>query len=56
MESRFLKTICPRCKQRQIIFGKASSKVKCLKCKYLLMKTSGGKAKVRALIKEVLWT
>ena len=53
--SKFLKISCPRCKTRHILFGKSSIKVKCKKCNYLLLKTQGGKAKLRALVKEVLW-
>jgi small subunit ribosomal protein S27e len=53
--SKFLKISCPRCKNRQIIFGKSSLRIKCAKCNYLLVKTLGGKAKVRAIVKEVLW-
>lgn len=56
MESKFLKIGCPRCKQKQVVFGKASSRIKCVKCNYLLMKTRGGKGKIRAFIKEILWS
>ena len=53
-KGRFLKISCPRCRHRQTIFGKSSVKVKCEKCNYLLVKTNGGKARIRAPIKEVL--
>jgi len=53
-KGKFLKISCPRCRHRQIIFGKSSIKVKCGGCNYLLLKTGGGKAKVRAPIKEIL--
>jgi ribosomal protein S27E len=50
----FLKIICPRCSFNTIVYGKCSTNKKCAKCNYLLTKTSGGKAKIRAAIKEVL--
>ncbi|MDO8563460.1 MAG: 30S ribosomal protein S27e [Nanoarchaeota archaeon] len=50
----FLKITCPRCSFSTIVYGKCSTNKKCSKCNYLLTKTSGGKAKIRAPIKEVL--
>lgn len=52
-KSTFLKIRCPRCKSLQIVYGKCSFNVKCEKCNYLLTKSQGGKAKIRALIKEI---
>ncbi|MEM4271915.1 MAG: 30S ribosomal protein S27e [Candidatus Pacearchaeota archaeon] len=52
--SKFLRVVCPRCRKHKMIFGKATLKVKCNACNYLLIKTKGGKAKVRAPVKEVL--
>jgi len=54
-KSKFLRIACPRCRQKQIIFGKSSMKIKCSQCNYMLVKTKGGKSKIRAPIKEVLW-
>ncbi|MEK6898812.1 MAG: 30S ribosomal protein S27e [Nanoarchaeota archaeon] len=54
MKGKFIKIVCPRCKKNQIIFGKASTNVKCKSCNTLLVRTTGGKAKIRAAIKEVL--
>lgn len=53
-ESRFLKVRCPKCKNEQIIFGKASSNVRCLVCGKLLAEPTGGKARVKARVLEVL--
>ena len=53
-ESKFLKVCCPRCKHTQMIFGKASTSVRCDECKMKLVHTQGGKARIRAEIKEVL--
>ena len=54
IKSKFLKIKCPRCKSNYIVFGKATSIIKCAKCNKLLVKTTGGKAKVKAPVKEVL--
>ncbi len=52
--SKFIKIRCPKCKNEQIMFGKASSKVICLVCGKRLAEPTGGKSKVRARILEVL--
>ncbi len=53
-ESKFLRVMCPRCKNNQTIFGKSSTKVKCHNCNKLLVKTTGGKTKIKARINEIL--
>ena len=53
-KSAFLKITCPKCNIDMIVYGKCSLNIKCSKCNYLLTRTSGGKAKIRAPIKEVL--
>lgn len=53
-KSRFIKVRCLKCKNEQIIFEKASSDVKCLKCGEEVAKGSSGKAKLKASLKEVL--
>jgi len=53
-KSKFVRVSCPKCSNEQVIFGKATSNVRCLKCKTQLTKSSGGKAKVRAKVLEVL--
>ena len=52
-KGKFLKTQCPKCKNIQVVFGAASIEVKCNSCGYLLNKSRGGKAKIRAAIREV---
>lgn len=52
-KSKFLKVRC-KCKNEQIIFGKSSSKVKCLVCGKTLAESTGGKIKVKSRILEVL--
>ena len=53
-KSKFLKVECPKCKNEQIIFNKASSNVKCLVCGSELAEVTGGKAKVKAKVIQVL--
>lgn len=53
-ESKFVRVKCSKCKNSQIIFGKASSKVYCTECEGLLALHSGGNAKIRARVEEVL--
>jgi len=52
--SKFIKVRCPKCKNEQIVFGKASTVVKCLVCDKVLSEPTGGKSKVKARILEVL--
>lgn len=54
-KSTFLKIACPRCKRHKTVFGKSSTSVKCESCNYLLLKTGGGKSKIRAPVREILW-
>ncbi|MBU1198355.1 MAG: 30S ribosomal protein S27e [Nanoarchaeota archaeon] len=53
-ESKFIKLRCPKCKNEQIVFGKAASKVKCLVCDKTLAEPTGGKTRVKARVLEVL--
>ena len=52
--SKFIKIRCPKCKNEQIMFGKASSIIQCLVCSKVLAEPSGGKSKVKARVLEVL--
>ena len=52
--SKFIKIRCPKCKNEQIMFGKASTAVNCLVCVKPLAEPTGGKAKVKARVLEVL--
>ncbi|MEK6936832.1 MAG: 30S ribosomal protein S27e [Nanoarchaeota archaeon] len=53
-KSRFIKVRCSKCKNEQIIFGKPSTKVKCLVCSSILSDPEGGKGKIKARVLEVL--
>lgn len=52
--SKFIKIRCPKCKNEQIMFGKASTTVNCLVCGKVLAEPTGGKSRVKARILEVL--
>lgn len=52
--SKFIKLRCPKCKNEQIMFGKASTIVTCLVCSKVLAEPTGGKSRIKARILEVL--
>jgi len=52
--SKFIKVRCAKCKNEQIIFGKAATIVECLVCGKPVADPTGGKSKVKARILEVL--
>ena len=53
-ESKFVKVRCTKCKNEQIIFEGATTKVKCLICDATIAEPKGGKAEIKARIVEVL--
>ena len=52
--SKFIKVRCPKCKNEQIIFGRASTNVKCLICAKIIAEPTSGKSRVKARVLEVL--
>ena len=54
MKYRFIKVRCQSCKNEQIIFEGATTKVKCLICEADLAEPKGGKANIKARVIEVL--
>lgn len=52
--SKFVKVRCPKCKNEQIIFGKAAININCLVCGKVLAEPTGGKSRVKSRILEVL--
>lgn len=46
-ESRFLKLLCRKCKNEQVIFNKASTVVKCTNCEEELVLPTGGVAQLK---------
>ena len=53
-KSRFVKIRCPSCKNEQIIFEGATTKVDCLICDAILAEPKGGKAEIKARTLEFL--
>ncbi|MDH3353347.1 MAG: 30S ribosomal protein S27e [Nanoarchaeota archaeon] len=53
-KGKFIRVRCSKCKETQTIFGKASTKVRCLGCNTILAIPAGGNAKIRAKVEEVL--
>lgn len=52
--SKFVKVRCSKCKNEQVIFGKAATTVKCLVCEEPLALSTGGKSDIKARVLEVL--
>ena len=52
--SRFLKVKCFECESEQVIFGCASTVVRCTFCNKVLAEPTGGKAKIKTRIIAVL--
>jgi len=55
MAGRFIRVLCLKCRNEQIIFDKASTIVKCLNCGQIIARPTGGKAKLEKveIIEEV---
>ena len=53
-KGKFLEVICRRCGNKQVVYGKSTTDVKCIKCNKLLVKTGGGKARIITFIRRVL--
>ena len=51
---KFLKIKCSKCKNTQVIFGRATTKVKCKECNGTIALPSAGNAKIRARVEEIL--
>ena len=52
--SKFLRVECKKCKNRQVVFSKASSVVHCSKCGAELAVPTGGRARIKGKILRVL--
>ncbi len=53
-KSKFLKVRCSKCKNEQVIFEKASTEIKCLVCGEVLATPTGGKAKLKTNVLEII--
>lgn len=51
---KFIRIKCSKCKESQVVFGRATTKIKCTACNSIVALPSGGKAKIRARVEEVL--
>jgi small subunit ribosomal protein S27e len=52
--SQFIKIRCPKCKNEQVTFGKAATKISCHVCQEPLAEPTGGKTHVIQRVLEVL--
>ncbi len=52
--SYFLRVRCPDCGNEQVIFSHAASIVKCNICNAVLAEPTGGKARIKGEIAEIL--
>ncbi len=46
MTSKFVKVKCEKCKNEQMVFERAASKVKCLVCGEILAEPTGGRVRL----------
>mgnify|MGYP002400192905 CR=1 FL=1 len=53
-KSKFLRVKCIDCSSEQIIFGCATSQIKCETCGKIIAEPSGGKTKIKTKIVSVL--
>lgn len=53
-ESKFLRVMCRKCRNEQVMFSKASSVIKCLKCSAELAVPTGGDAEIRGKVLQDL--
>ncbi|MGD0953124.1 MAG: 30S ribosomal protein S27e [Methanotrichaceae archaeon] len=54
LPAKFIKVKCNDCENVQIIFGNASTVVKCLVCGRTLAEPRGGRAEIKTTIVEAL--
>jgi ribosomal protein S27E len=54
-KGKFLHVECVKCKKNHTIYNKGSTEVKCRDCGYIISKPSGGKIRLRTLVRKVLW-
>ncbi|MCD6415032.1 MAG: 30S ribosomal protein S27e [Candidatus Diapherotrites archaeon] len=52
-DSHFLLVVCPECGNKQRVFERSSTEVKCTKCNAVLVKPRGGKAEIKGKIAKV---
>lgn len=52
-KSKFMRVVCRKCKNEQVIFSKVATVVKCLKCGEELARPSGGEAEIKGKVLEM---
>ena len=52
--SKFVSIACKKCKNEQIIYNKAATVVKCLKCGEVLAEPTGGEIEIRGKVLQTL--
>jgi small subunit ribosomal protein S27e len=53
-KSKFVNVACRKCKNEQVVFSKASTLVKCLKCDAELVVPTGGDAEIKGKVVRIL--
>lgn len=51
---KFLRVMCNKCKNVQVIYGKATTVVKCIRCSAILAQPRASKAKIRGKVIKIL--
>lgn len=51
---KFIKVKCHKCGNEQVIFSRAATKIKCVKCNEIIAVPTGGKTSVKAEILELV--
>lgn len=53
-KSKFMRVMCKKCKNDQIVYNKVANVVKCLNCGEELVVPTGGEAQVKGKVLEYL--
>jgi len=53
-KSKYMRVICRKCKNDQMLYNKVATVVKCNKCGAVLAEPTGGEARIHAKVVEVL--
>jgi len=53
-KSHFVRVLCKKCKNDQVIFNKAATAIKCISCGEDLAVSSGGETIIKGKVLEVL--
>ena len=53
-KSKFLRVACRKCKNEQVVFSKASTLVKCMKCDAELAVPTGGESEIKGKVLQQL--